>query len=198
MSKGERWCVCARVITSKYRTNAVNIYLTLSLLLSPATLTAKLGVRQKHTFKAHMSFLYNKRWNISLCFIFRRWHVVGKSECSAKCGSGYRSLDVRCMKYSLTKRQSERVEASACGNSIKPRTRESCHGDCLLKSWQYSAWSQVQLMQNTCLFLLYLFFNILLFYCKIKWRNIACFSPYFPIILSFVTLKTERESLSYQ
>lgn len=148
MNKGERWCVYVRVITSKYQTNAVNIYLMLSLLLSPATLTVKLGVHQQHTFKTHMSFLYNKRWNVSLCFIFHRWHVVGKSECSAKCGSGYRSLDVRCMKYSLTKRQSERVEASACGNSIKPRTRESCHGDCLLKSWQYSAWSQVQLMQN--------------------------------------------------
>ncbi|XP_034031983.1 A disintegrin and metalloproteinase with thrombospondin motifs 20 [Thalassophryne amazonica] len=71
-----------------------------------------------------------------------RWHVAGKSECSAKCGPGYRSLDVQCMKYSLLKRQSERVEASACGDISKPQTRESCHGDCLLKSWQYSAWSQ--------------------------------------------------------
>uniref|UniRef100_A0A672ZRF1 ADAM metallopeptidase with thrombospondin type 1 motif 20 n=1 Tax=Sphaeramia orbicularis TaxID=375764 RepID=A0A672ZRF1_9TELE len=71
-----------------------------------------------------------------------RWHVAGKSECSAKCGPGYRSLDVQCMKYSLMKRQSDRVEASACADVSKPQTRESCHGDCLLKSWQYSAWSQ--------------------------------------------------------
>ncbi|KAG8012798.1 A disintegrin and metalloproteinase with thrombospondin motifs 20 [Nibea albiflora] len=70
------------------------------------------------------------------------WHVAGKSECSAKCGPGYRSLDVQCMKYSLVKRQSERMEAGACGNAAKPQTREPCHGDCLLKSWQYSAWSQ--------------------------------------------------------
>uniref|UniRef100_A0A669EPM2 ADAM metallopeptidase with thrombospondin type 1 motif 20 n=1 Tax=Oreochromis niloticus TaxID=8128 RepID=A0A669EPM2_ORENI len=71
-----------------------------------------------------------------------RWHVAGKSECSAKCGPGYRNLDVQCMKYNLMKRQSERTEASACADIPKPPTREPCHGDCLLKSWQYSAWSQ--------------------------------------------------------
>ncbi|MEQ2200961.1 hypothetical protein XENOCAPTIV_005477 [Xenoophorus captivus] len=71
-----------------------------------------------------------------------RWHVAGKSECSAKCGPGYRSLDVQCMKYSQMKRQSERMEASFCADITKPQMREPCHGDCLLKSWQYSAWSQ--------------------------------------------------------
>ncbi|CAG5957760.1 unnamed protein product [Menidia menidia] len=71
-----------------------------------------------------------------------RWHVAGKSECSAKCGPGYRSLDVQCMKYNLLKRQSERMEAGSCADISKPHTREPCHGDCLLKSWQYSAWSQ--------------------------------------------------------
>uniref|UniRef100_A0A3Q3JML9 Peptidase M12B domain-containing protein n=1 Tax=Monopterus albus TaxID=43700 RepID=A0A3Q3JML9_MONAL len=58
-----------------------------------------------------------------------RWHVAGKSDCS-------------CMKYSLVKRQSERMEPSICRDIAKPQTREPCHGDCLLKSWQYSAWSQ--------------------------------------------------------
>ena len=52
-------------------------------------------------------------------------------------------MDVQCMQYSLSKRQSERMEARACGDLAKPQTREPCHGDCLLKSWQYSAWSQV-------------------------------------------------------
>ncbi|CAB1323371.1 unnamed protein product, partial [Coregonus sp. 'balchen'] len=71
-----------------------------------------------------------------------RWHVAGKSECSAKCGPGYRTLDVQCMRYSSVKRQSERVEGRACSDLPKPQAREACHGDCLLKSWQYSAWSQ--------------------------------------------------------
>uniref|UniRef100_A0A3Q3N3D4 ADAM metallopeptidase with thrombospondin type 1 motif 20 n=1 Tax=Mastacembelus armatus TaxID=205130 RepID=A0A3Q3N3D4_9TELE len=71
-----------------------------------------------------------------------RWHIAGKSDCSAKCGPGYSSMDVQCMKFSLVKRQSERMEANVCGDIAKPQTREPCHGDCLLKSWQYSAWSQ--------------------------------------------------------
>uniref|UniRef100_A0A8C8IUJ3 ADAM metallopeptidase with thrombospondin type 1 motif 20 n=1 Tax=Oncorhynchus tshawytscha TaxID=74940 RepID=A0A8C8IUJ3_ONCTS len=71
-----------------------------------------------------------------------RWNVAGRSECSAKCGPGYRTMDVQCMRYSLLKRQSERVEGRACSDLPKPQAREACHGDCLLKSWQYSAWSQ--------------------------------------------------------
>ncbi|KAL0155579.1 hypothetical protein M9458_049842, partial [Cirrhinus mrigala] len=59
-----------------------------------------------------------------------------------KCGPGYRTLDVLCMRYSQNKRLSERVEGRACADLPKPQTREGCHGDCLLKSWQYSAWSQ--------------------------------------------------------
>lgn len=87
----------------------------------------------------------------SLHLLRRRWHVAGKSECSAKCGPGYRSLDVQCMKYSLRKRQSDRVEASTCGDAAKPQTREPCHGDCLLTSWQYSAWSQVHAGEESSL-----------------------------------------------
>uniref|UniRef100_A0A4W4GZL7 ADAM metallopeptidase with thrombospondin type 1 motif 20 n=1 Tax=Electrophorus electricus TaxID=8005 RepID=A0A4W4GZL7_ELEEL len=71
-----------------------------------------------------------------------RWHVVGKSECSTGCGPGYRTLEVLCMRYSQVKRGSERVEARACADQTKPQSREPCHGDCLQKSWQYSAWSQ--------------------------------------------------------
>lgn len=147
----ERSCACARAITSKCQTSAVNIYLRLLLFLSPATQTAKLGERgcrrHTHTHTQHMNPLLSEGVVIYSpdSYGISRWHVAGKSECSAKCGSGYRSLDVQCMKYSLLKRQSERVDSSVCANAIKPRTRESCHGDCLLKSWQYSAWSQVQL-----------------------------------------------------
>lgn len=92
----------------------------------------------KHTCPQHLPI------GMELTCVWHRWHVAGKGECSAKCGPGFRGLDLQCMKYSLVKRQSERVEAGACGNSGKPAAREPCHGDCLLKSWQYSAWSQVR------------------------------------------------------
>ncbi|KAK7117951.1 hypothetical protein R3I94_023236 [Phoxinus phoxinus] len=71
-----------------------------------------------------------------------RWHVAGRSDCSSKCGPGSRTLDVVCMRYSQSESESERVESRACADLPKPQTREACHGDCLLKSWQYSAWSQ--------------------------------------------------------
>nr|XP_033815546.1 A disintegrin and metalloproteinase with thrombospondin motifs 20 isoform X1 [Geotrypetes seraphini] len=71
-----------------------------------------------------------------------RWHVIGKSECSSQCGQGYRTSDIRCMKYSSLKRLSEPVDDKYCGDKPKPPRRESCHGNCLITSWQYSAWSQ--------------------------------------------------------
>lgn len=148
VSDGGRRCACVRVITSKCRTNAVNIYLGPLLLLSPATLTVKLGAHRRTRGALLRIGKHTQPNAIFLCSVSRRWHVAGKSECSAKCGPGYRTLDVQCMKYGLMKRQSERTETGACGNIAKPQTRESCHGDCLLKSWQYSAWSQVQLMEE--------------------------------------------------
>ncbi|MGH0168830.1 UNVERIFIED_CONTAM: hypothetical protein FKN15_012499 [Acipenser sinensis] len=72
----------------------------------------------------------------------QRWHVVGKSECSAKCGPGYRTQDIQCMKYSASKGQSVPVESRFCSDQLKPQFREPCHGDCHLTSWHYSSWSQ--------------------------------------------------------
>ncbi|KAG2460176.1 ATS20 metalloproteinase, partial [Polypterus senegalus] len=71
-----------------------------------------------------------------------RWNVVGKSECSAKCGPGYKTQDIQCMKYSVSKSQSEPVNSRLCGDQSKPPVREACHGDCHLTSWHYSSWSQ--------------------------------------------------------
>lgn len=99
------------------------------------------GLLHKHT-QLYQQNPLQQRAHISTLFS-NRWHVAGRSECSAKCGPGHHSLDVQCMKYNLMKRQSERAETGACSAIAKPPTRQPCHGDCLLKSWQYSAWSQV-------------------------------------------------------
>ncbi|KFO26140.1 A disintegrin and metalloproteinase with thrombospondin motifs 20 [Fukomys damarensis] len=71
-----------------------------------------------------------------------RWHIIGKSDCSSHCGQGYRSLDVRCMKYSVHKGQTVPVDDHYCSDQLKPPTREPCHGDCVLIRWHYSEWSQ--------------------------------------------------------
>ncbi|ELR55619.1 A disintegrin and metalloproteinase with thrombospondin motifs 20 [Bos mutus] len=71
-----------------------------------------------------------------------RWHIIGKSECSALCGQGYKSLDVHCMKYSIHNGQTVPVVDHYCSDQLKPPTREPCHGDCVLTRWHYLEWSQ--------------------------------------------------------
>ncbi|XP_078504179.1 A disintegrin and metalloproteinase with thrombospondin motifs 20 [Lissotriton helveticus] len=71
-----------------------------------------------------------------------RWLVIGKSECTSQCGPGHRSVDIHCIKYSLSKRQNDPVDATFCADQPKPPNREACHGDCLVTRWQYSEWSK--------------------------------------------------------
>ncbi|XP_075065170.1 A disintegrin and metalloproteinase with thrombospondin motifs 20 [Mixophyes fleayi] len=71
-----------------------------------------------------------------------RWYVIGKSECSAQCGPGHRSLDVRCIKYSASRGLTTPVEDTFCRSHPKPPNREPCHGDCLSATWRYSEWAQ--------------------------------------------------------
>ena len=120
-----------------FLTSAVSLYPVPTLPLSHVTLTVNSG-RYTHPH-THSISVKQTLIHIACC----RWHIAGKSECSAKCGPGYRTLDVQCMRYSSLKRQSERVEGRACSDLPKPQAREACHGNCLLKSWQYSTWSQV-------------------------------------------------------
>ncbi|KAJ8377406.1 hypothetical protein AAFF_G00260660 [Aldrovandia affinis] len=49
-----------------------------------------------------------------------RWHVAGQSECSARCGSGFHTQDVRCVRYSLLKRQTQLLESSSCSHLPNP------------------------------------------------------------------------------
>lgn len=85
-------------------------------------------------FKTHLVYV-----TVSLC----RWHDIGKSDCTSHCGPGYRTLDVHCMKYSVSKGLSVPVDDKYCADQQKPPVREPCHGDCLLTSWHYTEWSEV-------------------------------------------------------
>ncbi|KAH0616617.1 hypothetical protein JD844_027870 [Phrynosoma platyrhinos] len=71
-----------------------------------------------------------------------RWHTIGKSECSTQCGPGFRSLDIHCMKYSVSKGLNVPVDDKYCADQPKPPIREVCHGDCLQASWHYTEWSE--------------------------------------------------------
>nr|XP_023417424.1 A disintegrin and metalloproteinase with thrombospondin motifs 9 isoform X7 [Cavia porcellus] len=71
-----------------------------------------------------------------------RWHVAGRSECSAQCGLGYRTLDIYCVKYSRLDGKIEKVDDSFCSSHPKPNNQEKCSGECNTGGWRYSAWTE--------------------------------------------------------
>ncbi|XP_033066245.1 A disintegrin and metalloproteinase with thrombospondin motifs 9 isoform X3 [Trachypithecus francoisi] len=71
-----------------------------------------------------------------------RWHVASRSECSAQCGLGYRTLDIYCAKYSRLDGKTEKVNDGFCSSHPKPSNREKCSGECNTGGWRYSAWTE--------------------------------------------------------
>uniref|UniRef100_A0A3P8V006 ADAM metallopeptidase with thrombospondin type 1 motif 9 n=1 Tax=Cynoglossus semilaevis TaxID=244447 RepID=A0A3P8V006_CYNSE len=71
-----------------------------------------------------------------------RWHVARKSECTAQCGLGYRTLDIYCAKISHADSKTQKVDDRYCSGQQRPEDKESCHGDCNPGGWEYSQWSE--------------------------------------------------------
>uniref|UniRef100_A0A671UMU0 ADAM metallopeptidase with thrombospondin type 1 motif 9 n=1 Tax=Sparus aurata TaxID=8175 RepID=A0A671UMU0_SPAAU len=71
-----------------------------------------------------------------------RWHVARKSECTAQCGLGYRTLEIYCAKISRTDGKTQKVDDRYCSGQHKPDDKEGCHGDCNPGGWEYSSWSE--------------------------------------------------------
>lgn len=75
-----------------------------------------------------------------------RWHIARKSECTAQCGLGYRTLEIFCAKISRTDGKTQKVDDRYCSGQRKPDDKEGCHGDCDPGGWEYSPWSEVRLL----------------------------------------------------
>ncbi|EOB04433.1 A disintegrin and metalloproteinase with thrombospondin motifs 9, partial [Anas platyrhynchos] len=71
-----------------------------------------------------------------------RWHIARRSECTAQCGLGYRTLEIYCSKYNRLEGKTEKVDDRFCNSQPKPSTREKCTGDCNVGGWRYSAWTE--------------------------------------------------------
>lgn len=78
------------------------------------------------------------------CFPRLRWHIARRSECTAQCGLGYRTLEIYCSKYNRLEGKTEKVDDRFCNSQPKPSTREKCTGDCNVGGWRYSAWTEVR------------------------------------------------------
>uniref|UniRef100_A0A673A2V3 ADAM metallopeptidase with thrombospondin type 1 motif, 9 n=1 Tax=Sphaeramia orbicularis TaxID=375764 RepID=A0A673A2V3_9TELE len=71
-----------------------------------------------------------------------RWYVARKSECTAQCGLGYRTLEIYCAKINRADGKTQKVDDRYCSNQHKPDDKEGCHGDCNPGGWEYSPWSE--------------------------------------------------------
>uniref|UniRef100_A0A3B3BTR9 ADAM metallopeptidase with thrombospondin type 1 motif, 9 n=1 Tax=Oryzias melastigma TaxID=30732 RepID=A0A3B3BTR9_ORYME len=71
-----------------------------------------------------------------------RWYVARKSECTAQCGHGYRTLEIYCAKISHANGKTQKIDGRFCSGQHKPDDKESCHGDCNPGGWEYSPWSE--------------------------------------------------------
>lgn len=75
--------------------------------------------------------------------------MARKSECTAQCGVGYRTLEIHCAKINRADGKIQKVDDRYCSGQRKPDDKESCHGDCNPGGWEYSAWSEVRVLQVT-------------------------------------------------
>lgn len=74
--------------------------------------------------------------------------MARKSECTAQCGLGYRTLEIYCAKISRADGKTQKVDDRYCSGQHKPDDREGCHGDCNPGGWEYSSWSEVRLLRK--------------------------------------------------
>lgn len=100
--------------------------------------------------------------------------MARKSECTAQCGLGYRTLEIYCAKISRADGKTQKVDDRYCSGQHKPDNKEGCHGDCNPGGWDYSPWSEVRLSHTVlnvfglyacvCVLLGFFFFNTLLIF----------------------------------
>ncbi|XP_078343629.1 A disintegrin and metalloproteinase with thrombospondin motifs 9-like isoform X3 [Oculina patagonica] len=68
-----------------------------------------------------------------------RWHIQNPGKCSARCGNGYQSRTVRCMRVSSGRW--DVVQDKHCPGA-KPAVVVPCEGTCEGTKWVYSKWTE--------------------------------------------------------
>ena len=78
---------------------------------------------------------------ILLSFLVFRWHIQNPGKCSARCGPGYQTRIVRCMR--VTNDRWGMVLDKHCPANTKPSEVIPCTGTCEGTKWVYTEWSKV-------------------------------------------------------
>lgn len=114
--------------------------------LSHATLNVNLGLHHhsKPFDPSDWHFIWSLQCKDLPTCSLRRWHVARKSECTAQCGQGYRTLEIYCAKINRADGKTQKVDDRYCSGQRKPDDKEGCHGDCNPGGWEYSSWSEVR------------------------------------------------------
>lgn len=156
-SGSARFCAVENRTVWWCRTRGVTVQLDLLSSPSPATLNVNSGLHHQdfqllspdsdpvsNSWKHYcINWVAINRWIWFISWL--RWHVARKSECTAQCGLGYRTLEIYCTKFNRPDGKIQKVDDRYCSGQRKPEDKESCHGDCNPGGWDYSPWSEVQL-----------------------------------------------------
>ena len=88
----------------------------------------------------------------TLLFCCVRWHMEDPGKCSARCGPGYKSRPVRCMRVSNGRWSI--VQDKHCPGA-KPAVVVPCEGTCEGTRWVYTKWTQVFFSHVPVMYLFY-------------------------------------------
>ena len=76
--------------------------------------------------------------------IYHRWQIENPGRCSARCGLGYQSRVVKCLRVH-NDRWGEVLDKH-CPSKTKPPLFVRCNGTCEGTKWVYSEWSKVSVV----------------------------------------------------
>lgn len=149
-SASERFSVAGSLTGWWCQTRGVTAQPDLLSSLSPATLNVNSGLfcqfnQPLVVYETIMNQFFTQLKTLTRMYHpGRRWHVARKSECTAQCGLGYRTLEIYCAKISRADGKTQKVDDRYCSSQRKPDDKEGCHGDCNPGGWEYTPWSEVR------------------------------------------------------
>ena len=126
ISRGNQWCRRERSTVFSCYTN-----------ISRRCHKLKSPYPQKNVLLRNFSLQFNGRFS-SLC---HRWQIENPGRCSARCGLGYQSRVVKCVRVH-NDRWGEVLDKH-CPSKTKPPLFVRCNGTCEGTKWVYSQWSKV-------------------------------------------------------